>query len=57
MSLGRKLNLTFVAVISLSIVVGACEGTPASPTAGAPRTALSVGLGYRAAHMSALALM
>ena len=35
-----------VAVISLSIVVGACEGMPASPTASAPRTALSVGLGY-----------
>jgi NitT/TauT family transport system substrate-binding protein len=46
MSLGRKLNLMLVAVISLSIVVGACEGTPASPTASAPRTALSVGLGY-----------
>jgi len=46
MSLGRKLNLILVAVISLSIVVGACEGTPASPTASAPRTALSVGLGY-----------
>ena len=46
MSLGRKLNLMVVAVISLSIVVGACEGTPASPTASTPRTALSVGLGY-----------
>jgi NitT/TauT family transport system substrate-binding protein len=46
MSLGRKLNLMLVAVISLSIVVGACEGTPASPIASAPRTALSVGLGY-----------
>ena len=35
-----------VAVISLSIVVGACDGTPASPPASTPRTALSVGLGY-----------
>jgi len=46
MSLRRTLNLTLVAVISLSIVVGACEGTPASPNASTPRTALSVGLGY-----------
>jgi NitT/TauT family transport system substrate-binding protein len=46
MSLGRKLNLLLVAAISLSIVVGACEGTPATPTTSASRTALSVGLGY-----------
>ncbi|MFM7781900.1 MAG: ABC transporter substrate-binding protein [Candidatus Limnocylindrus sp.] len=46
MSLRRTLNLTLVAVISLSIVVGACEGTPASPNASTPRTPLSVGLGY-----------
>lgn len=46
MSIGRKLNLMLASIISLSIVVGACEGTPAVPTASASRTPLSVGLGY-----------
>jgi NitT/TauT family transport system substrate-binding protein len=46
MPIARKINVMIVALLSLSVVVGACEGTPASPTASAPRTSLSVGLGY-----------
>lgn len=42
----RTLRLAIVALISLSVVVGACAGTPASPSASTSRTSLSVGLGY-----------
>jgi len=45
-SLGRTFNMMLATTISLAIVVGACEGIPATPSASASRTPLSVGLGY-----------
>jgi len=46
MSLRRGINVVLVALISLSIVLGACEGTRSTPSANATLTPLSVGLGY-----------